>query len=314
MLKYLVILLNDNSVSYCHYNNKNVSNMMSLDTLKSGILFAMKNDLKIQYVLPECDLPSDYIDLIESMFHDNIGPLKQSKNSEIIVANSFDELVSNIDMLDSNKRYLVRTTIADFFNEYGLMKDLFKKDINANIVFTDVENFTDDEIDKYSAVLDDLKQSLIDSIRNGHNVNTNLITDRIALEEMNNCGAGETNITLAPNGCFYPCPAFYYSKEQYYELGNINDGLRILNKELYKLDHSPLCKRCDAYHCKRCVWLNKKLTCEINIPSRQQCLMAHIERNTSKIILDDFHKQNLLKEKNISKIDYLDPFEVYNNI
>lgn len=314
MLKYLVILLNDNSVSYCHYNNNNESNMMPLDTLKKGILFAMKNDLKIQYVLPECDLPSDYINLIESMFHDNIGPLKQSKNSEIIVANSFDELMSNIDMLDSDKRYLVRTTIADFFNEYGLMKDLFKKDINANVVFTDVENFTDDKIYNYSAVLDDLKQSLIDSFQKGHNVNTNLITDRIALEEMNNCGAGETNITLAPNGYFYSCPAFYYSKEPYYELGNINDGLRILNKELYKLDHSPLCKRCDAYHCKRCVWLNKKLTCEINIPSRQQCLMAHIERNTSKIILDDFHKQNLLKEKNISKIDYLDPFEVYNNI
>lgn len=314
MLKYLVILLNDNSVSYCHYNNKTGSNLMSLDTLKSGILFAMKNDLKIQYVLPECDLPSDYINLIESMFHDNIGPLKQSKNSDIIVANSFDELMSNIDILDPNKRYLVRTTIADFFNEYDFMKDLFNKNINANVVFTDVENFTDDKIDKYSAVLDDLKQSLKDSIQNGYNVNTNLITDRIALEEMNNCGAGETNITLAPNGSFYPCPAFYYSKEPYYELGNINDGLRILNKELYKLDHAPLCKRCDAYHCKRCVWLNKKLTCEINIPSRQQCLMAHIERNTSKTILDDFHKQNLLKEKNISQIDYLDPFEVYNNI
>ena len=65
MLKYLVILLDDSSVSFCHYENGKGKNVMSLDTLQKGIMFAMKNDLKIQYVLPKHDLSQEYLDLMD---------------------------------------------------------------------------------------------------------------------------------------------------------------------------------------------------------------------------------------------------------
>lgn len=314
MLKYLVILLDDNSVSYCHYQNRNVSKLMSLETLRKGIMFSMKNDLRIQYVLPKTNLSEEYYKYINSMFHDIIAPAEQEKLSDVIVFDGFNKVLSFKGQYNSGKKYIIRTTVEDFFTNSGILKKMFAEDISVNVVFSDVESFTDDKIGKYQNILCDLAVSVKNSISSGHNINTNLLTDRIALDEMNNCGAGDTSITLAPDGKFYPCPGFYYSQHPYSEIGDIDKGVNILNGKLFTLECSPLCKRCDAFHCKRCVWLNKRMTYEVNVPSRQQCVMAHIERNASKNLLDEFHKCDLLKRKKIDSINYLDPFDEYQNV
>ena len=129
---------------------------------------------------------------------------------------------------------------------------------------------------------------------------------------MNNCGAGDTNITIAPNGKFYICPAFYLNDESD-NVGSITEGLDIKNKQLYRLDHAPICRHCDSYQCKRCIWLNRKTTLEVNTPSHEQCVLSHIERNTSKKLLERIRLHgDFLPEINISTIDYLDPFEKRN--
>lgn len=314
MLNYLVIILDDTSISYCHYCNKGISNLIPLETLQKGILFAMKHNLKLQYILPKYRLPQEYISLIESMFHNNIGPFEQNEMSDVVVFENLIELKSNAESLNIDKKYLVRTTVSEFFNDYAVLKDVMEKNISINVVFSDIESFTDSDIETYKLILKDLRLFVKNLVLNGCSVNTNLLTDRIALSEMNNCGAGDTTITLAPNGVFYPCPAFYFSNDSFTEMGNIETGLKIRNKRLFTIECSPLCKRCDAFHCKRCVWLNKQLTYEVNIPSRQQCIMSHLERNASRDLLEDFHKQNILKEVSIKEINYLDPFDVFQRV
>lgn len=314
MLKYLVVILDKSSVSYCHYPDKKESGLISLENLREGVMFAMKHDLKIQYVLPKFTLPQEYLDVMNSMFHDNIGPVEQKDLVDIVVIDGLDELQKTKEILNSAKRCIVRMKVNDFLNQSQIVKDTLSEGISVNVVFTDVEVFDDGLIDRYNYVLEDLRCHVKKLLFEGCNVNTNLLTDRIALDEMNNCGAGDTTVTLAPDGKFYPCPGFYTTKELGGESGEIGNGLKILNQRLFTLDCAPLCKRCDAYHCKRCVWLNKKLTCEINIPSRQQCVMSHLERNASRALLEDFHKDNVLMEKNIEKIDYLDPFDEYQSV
>jgi len=314
MLKYIVILLDDSSPSYCHYNGKKESNLIPLDTLSKGILFAMKHDLRIQYVLPNYDLPRAYIELINSMFHDTIGNLKQGNISDIVVVEGLHELNVNSEKLDAGKRYLVRADIQEFFSGYRVVANVLSRNISLNVVFTNVESFSDNDINTYAGILKELAASLKETILNGGNANTNLLTDRIALDEMNNCGAGDSSITLAPDGKFYPCPAFYYDNDAYGQLGDVVSGVTIPNKKLYTLEGAPLCRRCDAYHCKRCVWQNKKLTYELNIPSHQQCVMAHVERNASRELLEAFHQLGILKEKNIEVVDYLDPFDKFQSI
>ena len=135
------------------------------------------------------------------------------------------------------------------------------------------------------------------------------MTDRILLDKMNNCEAGLENITIAPNGKFYLCPAFYYENPKN-SVGNLNEGLQIKNKQLLKLDHAPLCRKCDAYHCNRCLWLNQQTTWDINTPSHEQCVVSHLERNASKRLLEQLQSIGLFSDKSITEITYLDPFDV----
>lgn len=133
---------------------------------------------------------------------------------------------------------------------------------------------------------------------------------------MNNCGAGDTTITLAPDGKFYICPAFYQENQEdalgnlKHSIGDLDNGLDIKKSQLYKLDHAPLCRHCDAYQCKRCIWLNRKLTYEVNTPSHEQCVMAHLERNASRNLLLSIRKHGeFLPGYDIKEINYLDPFD-----
>lgn len=67
MIQYIVILLDDTSVSFCHYCNKKQSNhLIPIETLKVGILYAMKENLNIQFVYPDYDLPKEYQTVIDS--------------------------------------------------------------------------------------------------------------------------------------------------------------------------------------------------------------------------------------------------------
>ncbi|GHS94395.1 hypothetical protein AGMMS50239_18130 [Bacteroidia bacterium] len=85
-------------------------------------------------------------------------------------------------------------------------------------------------------------------------------------------------------GKFYICPAFYLADENNF-VGDLTQGLIIKNKQLYQITYAPICSNCDTYQCKRCVWLNKKTTLEINTPSHEQCVTAHLERNASRELL-----------------------------
>lgn len=77
MLQYLVILLDDTSVSYCHYDNrKSEHRLISLENLKEGILFAMKENLMLQFVYPHYELPQAYKDEIETIDHSKIVPVE----------------------------------------------------------------------------------------------------------------------------------------------------------------------------------------------------------------------------------------------
>jgi hypothetical protein len=57
--------------------------------------------------------------------------------------------------------------------------------------------------------------------------------------------------------------------------------------------------------------MNRKTTLEVNTPSHEQCVVAHIERNASMILLKNIRKHGefLPDFEDIKEIDYLDPFE-----
>ena len=314
MLQYLIILLDDTSTSYCHYENDRCERkLMSLDTLKQGIRFGMMENLMIQFVYPDYELPQEYKDTIETIDHSKIV---SSLGEDEVLVNEADVVVyhdwtgMSCGKFNDGKSYVLRTSKDDLFERHLFLKDVLSKVDRLNVVITDIDAFTDEDFEKYKQVLHALSEHIEKLYVDGKSPQLNLLTDRMMLKEMNNCGAGDTNIALAPNGKFYVCPAFYLENEDD-SVGSLEAGLDIKNKQLYKLDYAPICRHCDAYQCKRCIWLNRKTTLEVNTPSHEQCVVAHLERNASRDLLNNIRKHGtfLPEQEDIKEIDYLDPFD-----
>ncbi len=309
MLQYLVILLDDTSTSYCHYGvNKKERRLISLDNLRKGIRLGMVENLMIQFVYPDYALPQEYLDVIDTIDHSNIKPMAVLDNdTDIVVLNSWDYDASKL----KDAVVVLRTGWKQLNESHGKLKDLLAVVQRLNVVITDVERMSDSDREQYKAVLEVLGKDLEQLYVDGKSPQLNLLTDRMMLTAMNNCDAGDSTITLAPNGKFYTCPAFYYENEDDC-VGDVVNGPDIKNKQLYRLDHAPICRKCDAWQCRRCVWLNRKTTLEVNTPSHEQCVAAHLERNASRdLMLSLRSKGTFLPDKEeIKEITYLDPFEI----
>lgn len=326
MLQYLVILLDDTSVAYCHADNPlKDRHLMPIETLKKGILFGMKQNLMIQYVFPDYELPKEYAEVIESIDNVEIYPvgckpvtgIDDGSEADVEVANAVPEKVEA-------KNLVLRLTFNEMLKQKDTIAKMFTSNARINLCITDVEQFADKQIEVYKELLEEWNSVLLNLYKQGQSPQFNLLTDRMMLEKMHNCEAGVSNITLAPNGKFYLCPAFYYDEQTKVDnqlnhhqptsdksVGDLENGLDIPNLQLLKLDHAPLCRNCDAFQCRRCIWLNRKLTWDINTPSHQQCVMAHVERNASRDLLNDIRKVGeFMPQIDIPEINYLDPFEV----
>lgn len=321
-------MLDDTSVSYCHYQNDKVKhNLIPIDVLKDGIKYAMLENLTIQFVYPEYSLPEEYNDIIDTIDHCKIVPStsidsKLRNEADVVVFSDWTGM--QFYPFIQGQSYILRTSKLDFFDRFLFLKDVLSKVSKLNVVLTDIETFGEQDFKKYEEILTSLSSIVEQMFVDGKSPQLNLLTDRMVLAEMNNCNAGENNITLAPDGKFYVCPAFYnlptidgYERtmgdicNKGYNIGNIYDGLDIKNPQLYKLAYAPICRNCDAYQCKRCIWLNRKTTCEVNTPSHEQCVVAHLERNASRMLLNNIRKHGsfLPEREEIKVIDYLDPFD-----
>lgn len=309
-MQYLVILLDDTSVAYCHADNPlKERRLMPLDILRKAIRFGMKQNLMIQYIYPDYDLPEEYNTLIESIDHVKIG-------RDVRVYNGMPASVAG-------KNVVLRLTIGEFIAGQYDIAALLPQVERLNICLTDIAAFRDEQAEDYKKALETLNAVLVNLYKKENPTQVNMLTDRLVLTEMHNCEAGIGNITVAPNGKFYLCPAFYYdeqmgisnrmnhsTKDASRSVGDLDNGLQIPNKQLLELDHAPLCRKCDAYHCHRCIWLNDRLTMDANTPSHQQCVLAHLERNASRDLQQRLIADGFRFEHDIPAITYLDPFDV----
>jgi CXXX repeat peptide maturase len=261
----------------------------------------MMENLMIQYVFPDYELPVEYADVIESIDHSKIKPVNE--DADVWVVNDISNIKSDVPVV-------WRVNKQDLLAKEDEVLSALENVPRLNVVLTDVEAFTDEDFTAYKEFLRRISAKIEQMYVAGKLSQLNLLTDRMMLNNMNNCGAGDTSITLAPNGKFYICPAFYY-EDEFDSIGDLEQGLDIKNKQLYKLDYAPICRHCDAYQCKRCVWLNRKTTLEVNTPSHEQCVLAHLERNASRELLLNIRKYGtfLPDHEDIKEIDYLDPFD-----
>lgn len=275
MLKYLLIQLCDSSPSFCHYpdGSNNRPKLIPLDDLNKGIIWALKRNLAIQYIRPAYQLPEEYEKAIAVCEHYDIAPIRTAKDNDICVA----EFPTDGKFIDG-RVVTTRMSIDTIIGSTDLIAEWLMRAKRLNIAITDYECLNKTREEAYRETLEKLAELTIEEFRNGHEVSCNLLTDRMSLRSMNNCNAGIESVTLAPDGKLYICPAFYTSRES---IGLPDKDLNIENARLLTIQYAPVCRICDSFHCRRCVWLNRRHTLELNTPGHEQCVASHIERNIS---------------------------------
>lgn len=306
-MKHLIIILCDSAPSFCHYSadgNNREPNLISIETLRHAILLAMKENASIQFVYPNYELPMEYYRLIAATNHVNIKPVMASKEDILnIDIHNYPPLET---LTDTN--IIIRLTLDDLARDFEYINRTLTVVSRMNIALVIPETIDDAFIESYRSVLDKFIPTLVSEYRNGHQVQLNLITDRVFLSTMNNCNAGIDSLTVSPNGDIFICPGFFYDGMG--TIGNVTNGYDICNKHLYGISSAPICRTCDAFQCKRCIWKNKKSTLEVNTPGHEQCVVAHIERNAAAEFARLLREENIESPtiNNIQVCDQLDPF------
>lgn len=317
----LIVLLDRYSPPFCYYSSARHETVdggfMSLEVLQQVVDYSIKMRVSLNFILGERQLPAGYQALIEESDHIKFVPLSCPSHYEdaIVIVDAASDM-GRLDQLDGGKPnniiFLVGRNDVDSLD--SSFRRLLGKFRRMNLILTDLKDFDDVSLALYEARLQSIRRIVEDMYRRGEYIEVSTVTDRMFLINMNNCNAGVDHLTVAPNGKVYLCPAFYFDSEADH-IGELGREFSVVNKRLLELDQAPICRSCDAYQCKRCIYLNKKLTLEMNTPSRQQCRAAHVERNTSRQLMiglgTDFFVDGRVPA--IPAINYLDPFDVIND-
>lgn len=314
MIQYLLVLAENGAVPFCHYSNPEYYSQaepvfMPLSLMQSIVEFSRTKALPINLICGRYRLPPAYENLLQTVNHVKmIPPSLSNVYPEGVVVLEADEIADFAQLPDSDQRNLIlRLQRRQIRSLKTIVRSLFGKFGRLNIHLNPWK-MTPNDLEDYEIQLEAISRDLQAKFAQRENFEINVLTDRMVLSQMNNCDAGVRHLTVAPNGNCYLCPAFYHAAKDS-AIESFSDSMGQRTIDLIGLHDSPLCSHCDAFHCKRCIYLNKKLTLELNVPSRVQCVLSHIERDISRRMLSALHGQKaFFGLKPIADLDYRDPF------
>ncbi|AEY64488.1 radical SAM peptide maturase, CXXX-repeat target family [Clostridium sp. BNL1100] len=295
---YLQFITSDNIIPHCSYRNtKSTNNIMTPEVLEKGIAFCeAKGYTPVFLGVPQGVNEEKHQEYL------TIDKAGQAGNAISVYDNSADNQ-------DGEAPGILLLNRHNIHNLYELIEKLFSVVYRINLEIEDINEWNDQDIQQYKIQLARIVEFVAKKYDQDEEIEINVLTDIWNLNAMKNCDAGTNTFALAPNGRIYICPAFYFDDPDCH-IGTISDGIDIKNPQLFQLENAPICSACDVYNCNRCKYLNKKMTNEINTPSKIQCVISHIEREHSRKL------QRLLKENNsykfentLREIDYSDPLE-----
>lgn len=310
--KHALVILDKSAVPFCYYENPHFharsGPQWMPDTLLTRILaYARRHDVVLTFLLGKTRPPAKTEKLIAPHAKIVPPPLHETYPDAVLVLDaeersSFARLSGSVE-----RNVILRLSKPKGCSE--LVESLLGKFGRLSLHLTGQEYFGAAELAAYERELGKIARLLADQFRDGERLEFNVLTDRMMLTAMRNCGAGSDHLTLAPNGKTYICPGFYYDDEK--DFVGVFDGKSALKPVRgTELARAPLCSRCDAFHCKRCIYLNKKTTLELNVPSEQQCAVAHAERETSRQMLNGLGLlEPFRRMARIPELPYRDPLE-----
>jgi CXXX repeat peptide maturase len=165
-----------------------------------------------------------------------------------------------------------RTDLSDLFRT---ATDLLAVCPDLSLRHPELLNYDDNDLAAYRRELMRVGRWLLDQGQAWQRYRLDCLTDRLRNTLENHCGAGDTKLAVGPGGQVCLCPAALRGGGVSY--GQVLEEITIPNRQLFTKDYSVPCLACDALHCFRCVYLNKRATLEYCVPPRVACRLAHAE-------------------------------------
>ncbi len=295
--KYLQFITSDNITPHCAYRNtKDTNEVMPPEIFEKGMEFCSANGFTPAFLgIPQ---KIDKLKYQEDLIIDKAR--QQGAIIPVYDNNSDCQEGDSVGILLINKQNISKL--------YQFAEKLFSEVFRINLVLEDIDKWSKQDTEQYDKQLDLVVAFIADKYRQGDEVELNVLTDIWNLKSMKNCDAGTGSFALAPNGRIYMCPAFYFDDPDDF-VGTLVEGVSVKNPQLLELKNAPICSACDVYSCNRCKYLNKKMTNEINTPSKMQCVISHIEREQSRKLQELIGKDICQFENLLGKISYNDPLE-----
>lgn len=305
--KYMYIIVGNEHLSNCQYTIKSENQLLMTDeVLKKSIEYCEKND----YIPVFLGAVKEEYRKYGYMISEDNEEITSSFCIPIITHENF--LKSN--NFDQNVSLIYKTNLNDLcflYDDIEKLVGMISQTININIYIEDLNMWKYQDLEKYEQQLKCVSSLVYDSWENNHIVNINVMTHIFFLEKFKNCGVGHKNLTVAPDGDFYICPAFYYDEmvKDKYKIGSLENGLdNRYAGDCTKVNVKP-CNQCDNFHCNRCVYMALKGTGELCVPTEIQCIKSNLERNISIDLLHRFQKSDIdltNVRQNLHKNAYLD--------
>ncbi len=312
-MKFLLVPIDESAPSFCYYAKpeRPAPRPIPLETLREAVAFAQARGLVVNFQYGETEPPASFAPVMQSVSHADIVPLSAADahpaSTVIVGPEDLEKTALPARVRDAN--IIVRFPIGRIAELPAVLLPLIGTCRRINLCLLDLETAGDAALELYWRSLQDLAHCVAETLRRRRDIELGFLTDRIFLTSMRNCQAGIDHVTVGPEGNLYVCPGFLHD-EPNQPVGNLRQGLRVPNAELLDIAHAAICSACDAYHCKRCLYLNKRTTLEINAPSHQQCIASHHERNASSILRDLLGDVTFLaRTEPIPRLAYLDPFD-----
>jgi CXXX repeat peptide maturase len=312
-MRSLMMPLDSGAISFCHYENANPSGeSLPLATFNRALEYAGCEGLGLNLIYGTSEPPPALAAAIAEVPHAAFVPLSLAlAHPDAILVLRAGEAVEAAARLVGQRRATVvlrsgRSDLPRLTENLAVLIDIARR---VNLCFFDLGEASQAELDLFGLRLLEFAAELAERFHGGQVFELNALTDRLLLSSMRNCEAGIEHLTVGPDGRLYLCPAFL-AEDADSSVGDLESGPRIPNAPLLGLEHATLCSNCDAWQCRRCVYLSKKLTLEFNVPSRQQCVAAHLERAASIRLLETCRGlEPFASMGSIEQLEYLDPFE-----
>ena len=316
--EHAIMLLDAAAPSFCYYPlEKTDKAAMTELVLRKAISFCSREGYHVTAIYGNEPPDEACMKLLSEFPHMRIIPLKPERqfNSSDIYTVNFNDFQAVMPLLKPNQdlNMMIRLNMDDVLPFADLLERYWNRAKRLNLIFCDLASADETALNKFRLDLAWLNNLLTDMYTDGKHVELSCATDRMLLNEMKNCDAGVTHFTISPCGTFFVCPGFFHAYGQQ-NIGSLDTGFDFKNRHLFSLEYAVICNSCDCFHCKRCVYLNKKTTGEVNTPSHQQCVTSHHERNLSGMLLSRLKKRGFLNDApDIYPLFYTDPFEGMEN-